>query len=175
MKGTVRLGDTSSGAILSECGGYRYRLWRRWQAGFYATSTLGFVMLNPSTADHCEDDPTIRRCIGFAKDHGFSAIHVVNLFAWRATDPAELSAAKDPVGPLNDEFIEEAALCCARLVAGWGATKAPRIEERAMRAAEVAWYAGRPLQCLGVTKAGAPRHPLYLKKSAKFQEWKPAA
>lgn len=174
-KGTVRLGDTSSGAILSECGRYRFRLWRRWKSGFYARPTLGFVMLNPSTADHAEDDPTIRRCIGFAKDNGFSAIHVVNLFAWRATDPDELKSAEDPVGRLNDSFIENAALSSSRLVAAWGAAKVPRIEERAEKAATIAWDVGRPLVCLGTTKAGAPRHPLYLPKSATFQEWKSAA
>lgn len=174
-KGTVRLGDTASGAILSECGRYRYRLWRRWNTGFYARRTLGFIMLNPSTADHAEDDPTIRRCIGFAKDNDFAAIHVVNLFAWRATNPAELTRAEDPVGRLNNDFLEEAALCSTRLVAAWGASKVPRLEERATKAAEIAWYAGRPLSCLGVTKDGKPRHPLYLPKSAEFKDWKQAA
>jgi hypothetical protein len=105
------------GATLSDCGRYRYRLWRRWADG----PTVLFVMLNPSTADADVDDPTIRRCIGFARSWGAGALEVVNLYAWRATQPAELKAAVGPVGEYpwqphvrhhinrNDVEIEEAA------------------------------------------------------------------
>ena len=91
---------TEAGALLSSCGTYRYRLWRYWHT---EREPLIFIMLNPSTADAMQDDPTIRKCIGFAKRLGFGGIEVVNLFAYRATDPRDLRANGYQVGP--DDFV----------------------------------------------------------------------
>lgn len=148
--------DTHTDAILSDDGRYRYWLSRRWQRhGPLAT----FVMLNPSTADATQDDPTIRRCIGFAKRWGLSGIAVVNLYALRSTDPSGLWLVDDPVGAENDGHIEAAAAIAyahdAPLIASWGANARPD------RVAEVVQLHGMDrLTALGVTLAGAPKHPL---------------
>src|SRR4051812_17109287 len=107
------------GALLSDDGLYRYRLWRIWEE---LAPVMVWVMLNPSTADADVDDPSIRKCVGFAKANGCGGIIVVNLFAWRATDPKELRAVADPVGPENDAHIRWAvkAPLLATVVAGWG-------------------------------------------------------
>lgn len=153
----------TSSAVISDCGLYRYRLGRRWGQG----TTMLFVMLNPSTADGTEDDPTIRRCIGFAKREGHAALDVVNLFAFRATDPRELTHAVDPVGPGNDAAIADAVQGAAVVVAAWGAT-VPRA--RSARPAEVLrLLSACPVMALGLTATGAPRHPLYLPAAAPLQ------
>lgn len=144
-----------AGALFDRSGRYRYRLWRRWAAGGAA---VAFVMLNPSTADAAHDDPTIRRCGGFARAWGFAAMVVVNLFALRATDPARLRRARDPVGRDNDHHIAAAAAGCDHLVLAWGAHGALGGRDRAV----LALLAGRRPSCLGLTRAGQPRHPLYL-------------
>lgn len=149
-----------SGAIISDCGLYRYALWRRWGED----RPLVFVMLNPSTADAALDDPTIRRCIGFGQTLGFGGIEVVNLFAYRATKPDDLRRAGWPVGPNNDDWITAAAehaaetggaICCA-----WGAN-ADRLS-RPRTVLDMIRAAGIEPQCLERTASGAPSHPLYL-------------
>ena len=100
-----------SDAVISDCGKYRYRLTRKWGYG----RPCGFIMLNPSTADALHDDPTIRRCVGFAKAWGCGALIVVNLFAVRATSPREMMRADDPVGPENKEHVQRAATYVAGL------------------------------------------------------------
>lgn len=91
-----------AGAILSACGTYRYHLWRLWDK---ALPVMVFVMQNPSTADASHDDPTIRKCIGFAKRHGYGGISVRNIFALRATDERILLTHHDPFGPENDAHL----------------------------------------------------------------------
>lgn len=154
------------GAILSPDRLYRYWLSRRWGRGPLAT----FIMLNPSVADATQDDPTIRRCIGFAKTWGLAGIAVVNLYALRSTQPAALWLAEDPVGPDNDVHLESAAAMAyahqSPIVAAWGANARPN------RVAEVLALAGMDrLTALGVTKAGQPRHPLYLRADCTPTPW----
>lgn len=150
-----------SSAVLSPCGLYRYHLSRRWdEAGHEAC----FIMLNPSTADASEDDPTIRRCVGFSRAWGLGALVVVNLYAYRATDPKALWRAArrlDIVGPENDYHIKQAVEGKPTVIAAWGAL--PR--ERWARSSEVKKLivASATLSCLGKTSCGNPRHPLYLK------------
>jgi len=156
-------------ATISGCGRYRYRLSRAWGTSLPAAT---FIMLNPSTADADVDDPTIRRCIGYARAWGCGALVVVNLYAWRATDPAELAAADDPVGPRNDESIARAAAAAARrgepLVAAWGANATPQ------RVAHVLALPGMGrLTALALCKNGQPRHPLYLPAGITPQPWGP--
>lgn len=143
------------GAVFSPCGRYRYRLWRRWAPG---GECILWVMLNPSTACATEDDPTIRRCVGFAKAWGAHAMEVVNLFAWRATDPRELVRPEDPVGPANDEHILLASARASRTIVAWGA------DPFAVRRAKAVLERLSAPQALALTKSGAPRHPLYLRR-----------
>lgn len=154
------LGFPKAGATLSPCGRYRYRLWRRWAPG----ETVLWVMLNPSTAAVVIDDPTIRKCMGFAKLWGYGAIDVVNLYAWRATHPRDLP--RDPctkIGPDNHVHVEAAVSAAVRIVAAWGAN-APQVRADEMRAA-----LGDDVQCLGLTAGGQPRHPLMLAYSTALE------
>jgi hypothetical protein len=147
--------------ILSEDRMYRYTLWREWGKGGDPGPYVAFVMLNPSTADENKDDPTIRRCIGFAKAWGYSSMAVVNLFAYRATEPAKLIVAADPVGPANDLFIPAVCSGAALVVCAWGATNMAYT-----RAIEVMEKIEDPY-ALTITKTGHPGHPLYLPATSK--------
>lgn len=154
-------------AIISDCGKYRYLLHRRWRNA--SERFAYFVMLNPSTADAEQDDPTIRRCINFAHDAGCDGFYVVNLFAFRATDPSLLGHVRfDPVGEENDLWLERAVAAARHnnpLVVAWGATHAAsqvmrdriRFVEQLCRDYKVV------PSCLGATKDGHPRHPLYVR------------
>jgi hypothetical protein len=155
------------GAKISDCGMYRYLLTRDISIIGEAGKTV-FVMLNPSTADAVENDPTIRRCIGFAETWGFGNLIVANLYALRSTQPAALWQHADPVGPENDATLADLARRHRDIVCAWGANAKP---ERVRAFVDVIKAAGGELWCLGTTKAGAPRHPLYLRRDAKLQPW----
>lgn len=146
-------------AVISPCGRYRYVLTRTWDEEL---TTLVFCMLNPSTADADKDDPTIRRCIGFAKREGCGGIAVVNLFAWRATDPDKLPILdSEKSGPENEAHVAS-TVTGRRVVVAYGAHSSahpfvvhPFLDLLRANAAGV--------YCLGTTKSGAPRHPLYVR------------
>jgi hypothetical protein len=154
------------GATFDERRRYRYRLWRDWTA---SPRRVTFIMLNPSTADERVLDPTVRRCIGFAKAWGFGGIDVVNLYAWRSTDPAALRRSADPVGAGNDAAIACALRQAALAVAAWGSH--PLAGERATAIRALAARLRMPLYCLGTTTAGHPRHPLYVRGSTRPASW----
>ena len=120
-------------------------------------------MLNPSTADAERDDPTIRRCMGFARGWGFGGVVVVNLFGLRSPDPAALLAAADPVGPLNDAHVRRACRDAGLVVAAWGAHRSV-----GKRALEIGPLLGEAC-CFGRTLGGDPRHPLYLRRDAPLR------
>jgi hypothetical protein len=145
------------GAIISPCGQFRYRLWRRWSSN---VKPITFVMLNPSTADAEQDDPTIRKCIGFAKRIGQGAIEVVNLYAYRATDPAELKRAGWPKGPENDRHILDACADSHIVICAWGANA--RGMDRPRAVLEMLRARGIQPKALALTGDGMPRHPLYI-------------
>jgi hypothetical protein len=147
-------------------GPYRYLLTRRWGRGAGAL----FVMLNPSTADDARDDPTIRRCVGFARRWRMPAIEVVNLYALRATRPRDLFAHAARVGPDNDAAIADAASRAALIVAAWGVHGA-RYAGRVARVVELLDGDGRALVCLGVNRGGEPRHPLYVPARVRRRRW----
>lgn len=149
-----------SGACFSPCRTWRYGLWRRWGEG--EDRLLMVIGLNPSTADETEDDPTIRRCIRFAKDWGHSGLIMVNLFAFRATDPEVMRRAADPIGPRNNLFLDVYAYSASLILAAWGVHG-----DYGGRAARVCQLLARPLHCLGKTKEGFPRHPLYVAAATK--------
>jgi hypothetical protein len=157
----------TGGAAFSPDGRYRYRLWRRWDR---SRPAIAFCMLYPSTADARRDDPTIRRCIGFARLWGYGGIEVVNIFALRATDPRALRWARDPVGPRNDAFMLRAA-ARSPVVIAWGVHGA--LLDRGARALRLLGPRTR-LLALGRTRSGAPRHPLYLRREAEAVEYVPA-
>lgn len=144
-------------AIIDPTGMYRYSLWRIWD---HNLPKVAFVMLNPSTADHKEDDPTIRRCIGFAKAWGFGSLEVVNLFAYRATNPDELKKCDDPIGTDNDMHIRRAALQTDRIVLAWGTKGGLHGRDRKVKEllSSFTW-----VYCLDLSKDGYPKHPLYIK------------
>jgi len=121
-------------------------------------------MLNPSTADERRDDPTIRRCIGFARRWGFGGVEIVNLFALRASDPRALRRASDPVGPDNDRHIARVAARATLVVVAWGVWGGLRGRSAALRAR----LSRRAPRCLGLTRSGEPRHLLYLRADARL-------
>lgn len=142
---------------------YRYALARTWDEDLPVLAIIG---LNPSTADEELDDPTIRRCISFAKRDGYGAICMLNLFAFRATDPKTMKAAEDPVGPMNDEFLSLNTAGRDVLLA-WGANAFGGRAYNVM--CELRGICRRAF-VLGLTKAGYPRHPLYLKSTTPMAE-----
>jgi hypothetical protein len=157
------------GASMSACGAFRYRLWRQWDEG---KPRVLFVMLNPSTADGTLDDPTIRKCLGFAKRLGYGGIEVVNLFAFRATDPGDLSAAGWPVGPDNDTHIRTACGSVGGVICAWGSNvdRSPAAKDRAAAVRSLLHEVWGRCEALAHTKSGQPSHPLMLSYD-RAPEW----
>lgn len=147
-----------STTLYSRCERYRYGLSRVWDA---SAPDLLFVMLNPSTADEHRNDPTIERCQRRARALGFGGMRIANLFAFRATRPADLRRAADPVGPANDAALATWSGTCAMTIAAWGVHGTFRGRDRAVRA-----MLRGDLRHLGLTRAGHPRHPLYVPYAA---------
>ncbi|QQA43116.1 DUF1643 domain-containing protein [Pelagovum pacificum] len=164
-------GDAASVAVYSDCETYRYLLTRTWDP---SGARALFVMLNPSTATEVQNDPTVERCERRARTLGFGAFRVTNIFAFRATDPKVMRAAGDPVGPGNDDAIRESALAWIReggdrVVCAWGThgahlDRGPTVE-RLLR------DTGRELTHLGLSKAGHPKHPLYIGYGVQPEPW----
>ena len=148
-------------ACISRCGRYRYALWRRWSDG----PQVLFVMLNPSTADQCNDDPTIRRCIGLAERWGYGAMAVGNLFAFRTPSPRILRREAHPIGCANDRWLQRLAADSGRMIAAWG-------NDGALLGRDVQVCAMlTPLYALSLTRQGQPRHPLYIPNSVVPKPW----
>lgn len=145
---------TQSTACISECGRYRYRLYRQWDD---SKPDVLFVMLNPSTADHNRDDRTISRCVGFARDWGYGGLLVGNLFALRSTKPAKLYICDDPVGPCNDAALRDMAAQVDLIVAAWGDHGA--LQNRGDAVLQM--LAGK-CHALKLNQSGHPAHPLRL-------------
>lgn len=148
-------------AVISNCGSYRYSLTRRWSN----EPTLMWVMLNPSTADAFTDDPTIRRCVGFAKGWGYGEIVVANLFALRTPSPAEMKVHPDPVGPKNDYWLKRLSAGAWMTIAAWGNHGSHLDRGTIVRPIL------RKLHHMGLTEAHQPKHPLYLPRETKAARW----
>lgn len=150
-------------AEISECGKYRYQLTRYWGRGSFQP----FVMLNPSTADASADDPTIRRCMSFARREGAGGIVVANLFAFRATSPKDMKAAPDPFGHGNELALRQVARASVigkrPIVCAWGVNSDFGTH---LLAIGIFQQEGAGMVCLGKTKDGSPRHPLYVRGDA---------
>ena len=151
-------------ALFSDCGSYRYRLTRSLNG---SKGSLLFVGLNPSTADATHNDPTIRRCIGFAESWGHRRLVVVNLFAFRATHPADLKSASHPIGPDNDRILRDEAALAETILLGWGVHGSHRTRDQEV----LHLLSPYSLSCLGRTKAGQPRHPLYLRADTVLEPY----
>lgn len=153
------------GATFDPTHTYRYSLWRQWDE---QRPSVGFVMLNPSRADALVDDPTIRRCLGFAKAWNYGGLEVVNLFAYRTASPVELRRVSDPVGAENDRYLISLAQRVDRIILAWGNWGTFQQRDRA-----VIQLLGtsRLLDCLGLTQMGHPRHPLYLRRGEQPQPY----
>jgi hypothetical protein len=152
----------ASRAEISACGAYRYALWRSWAAD---QPHVLFIGLNPSVADASVDDPTLRRCMRFARQWGYGGVIMANLFAFRATSPRVLPHVPDPIGPENDRWLEQLRNSVDVAVAAWGwmgsiHSRSARVESRLGE-----------LYCLGATKNGEPRHPLYVRGDSALQPW----
>lgn len=123
-------------------------------------------MLNPSTADEIDNDPTIARCVSFARRWGFGALEAVNVFAYRATDSSRLARSRDPVGPLNDEYILRSVNSSQQIVLAWG--NHALLQDRHSQVLDLL-PDEQQLYCFGTTKFGQPRHPLYVRNEAPLQ------
>lgn len=148
-------------ADISECEKYRYSLERVWDQD---KPLIGFIGLNPSTADGTDDDSTIRKCIEFAKLWGAGGIYVTNLFAYRATMPSDMLEQVEPIGPKNDSYLIQLPSKVPKIVACWGNDGAHN-----NRANQVKQLLKTELMCLGINKTGEPKHPLYLKGTTELQ------
>lgn len=158
--------DAASTAVYSPCERYRYALTRIWDE---AGGRVSFVMLNPSTATEVQNDPTVERCERRARTLGFGAFRVTNIFAWRDTDPKAMRAAADPIGPENDAAITDACLWANRVVCAWGTHGAhlgrgPQVEALIRNLGVTPYH-------LGLSKAGHPKHPLYLPYAQQPEPW----
>ena len=157
-----------TGAVFSRCRRWRYLLWRRWDD---AKPLANFLMLNPSTADEVKLDPSCTRARNYAERWGYGGLVVTNLFGWRATDPGDMKAAKEPVGRGNDEAILRAAKECAIVVCAWGNHGEHR--GRAASVVSLLRSHGVDLNYLKINEAsGHPAHPLYLPGSLQPQVWR---
>ena len=169
MRGQLGLPGMEETAIFSRCRTWRYTLNRRWSE---ATRVV-FLLCNPSTADEAQDDPTLRRCRGFAQSWGYGGMTILNLFAIRGTDPRILARVEDPVGPENDANILRTLEDCQLLVCAWGCGGHMKGELRKRPATVVSMIRSRfpylAIGCLGYTADGTPRHPLMLKSSTTIQ------
>ena len=152
-------------AGFSRCGRYRYWLRRHWDNEL---PQCAFIGLNPSTADAQVDDPTLRRCIGFARQWGYGSLLLVNLFSLRATNPRELSSASDPVGSLTNTWLWRARCESIMVVVAWG--NGGLLLDRANEVSNIIGSA----KCLGFTALGMPRHPLYCTKRSYLVPFQPA-
>lgn len=150
-------GDAPSRAVYSDCERYRYSLTRAWNP---KGKRVGFVMLNPSTATEVQNDPTIERCEQRARRLGYGGFIITNIFAWRATDPKDMRAAPDPIGADNDAALLDSIAWADDVIAAWGAHGAHL--GRGTAVADLLQATAPSLYHLGLTKAGHPRHPLYL-------------
>ena len=153
----MAIAATPSGALFSSCRRWRYLLWRRWDE---TLPVANFLMLNPSTADEFQLDPSCTRARVYAERWGYGALIVTNLFGWRATDPQDMKAAREPVGRGNDRAILKAAREAAIVICAWG-NHGAHLARSAKVLAQLK-KAGVPLHALRINGAGEPAHPLYL-------------
>jgi hypothetical protein len=153
-----------SGAQFSECGRYRYGLWRIWSAKSLNEMVM-FIGLNPSTADATHNDATMRRCIAFAKRLGYGGLFMCNAYGWRSTSPKALADVDDPIGPENDYWLGYYRCLAGKHIAAWGSNC------KRDRQVAVCKLFREPIFCFGTTANGSPKHPLYLKSTMAIKPY----
>jgi hypothetical protein len=152
----------SKSAFISECGQYRYELRRIWDE---SKPKVMFLMLNPSTADANIDDPTIRRCVAFAKSWGYGGILVGNLFAYRATEPKILLTVNDPIGQENLTYLKAMYNESKIVICAWGNSKiVEKLGKKIGNYYKILREIIERIYYLELSNDGTPKHPLYLKK-----------
>ena len=159
-------GDAASVAVYSDCEMYRYSLTRVWDVG---GARALFIMLNPSTATEVQNDPTVERCERRSRALGYGAFRVLNIFAYRATDPRDMRRAEDPVGPGNDAAMLDGLAWGSSVICAWGTHGAHLGRGPSVEA--LLRSTGRELLHLGLSKAGHPKHPLYIGYAVQPQVW----
>lgn len=159
-------GDAPSVAVYSACEHYRYALTRIWDP---QGRRVLFIMLNPSTATEIQNDPTVERCERRARALGYGAFRVCNIFAWRATNPRDMRAQTDPVGPANDDAIRDALRWTQDTIAAWGSHGVHLHRGRAV--ADLIRAMGAQPRHLGLTRDGQPKHPLYISYTTQPVDW----
>ncbi|CUH79232.1 hypothetical protein TRM7557_02289 [Tritonibacter multivorans] len=159
-------GDAPSSALYSDCETYRYALTRVWDE---ALPKVMFVMLNPSKATEVQNDPTIERCERRARALGFGGFRATNIFAYRATDPRDMRAAEDPEGPDNAQVLLDGMGWADTVICAWGTHGAHK--DQGPRIEDLLRETGKPLFHLGLSKAGHPKHPLYIAYSQQPERW----
>ena len=158
------------GAVISLCNKYRYSLSRDTGLLNPEKGSAFFVMLNPSTADRFTDDPTIRRCMGFAKTWDCSGLVVGNLYGLRTTDPKALWKSDGPIGIMNNYWLRQMMSEMKDVICAWGNNAKP---DRVEAFVKIAHEANAELWCLGINKNGNPKHPLYIKAEQELIKWEP--
>jgi hypothetical protein len=155
------------GVIFSESKNYRYALFRNWKPG----PIVSVIGLNPSTADHELDDQTIKKTIQFAQQNGFGGFVMLNLFALRSTDPKVMKASNAPIGKMNDFWLQHFTFHTNAIWCAWGAHGSHQGRDEAVKKiVHDSWNrTSHPVDCLGVTKHGHPKHPLMLPYSTLLQ------
>lgn len=155
-------------ALISNDKKYRYSLSRIWDD---SKPSVMFIMLNPSTADSDVDDPTIRRCIGFAKSWGYGGIYVGNLFAYRSTDPKKLFNSDNPIGHHNKNWLDTMSIGCEKVVCAWGNSGIVKrlgdkfgTEYKPLKGIDNLYY-------IDLCNDGTPKHPLYLKSNLELKKY----
>lgn len=171
MNGLLFAPGQSRAATFSPCRIWRYTLHREWADG----QSVAFLMFNPSTADDMQDDPTIRKCIGFAKRWGYGRLVILNLFGIRGTDPRIVARVDDPVGPMNDYHIVNALKGCREVICAWGCGGHMKgeLQKRpgyVMNLIEEHRFS-TPIRCLGYSEDGSPRHPLMLAYTTEREQY----
>lgn len=159
---------TANICTMSNCRQYRYTWWPHEFCDITPGRYVQFIGLNPSTADENTRDPTVRRCIQFAKDWGYSGLCMTNLFAYRATDPREMKKALKPVGPENDYWLKLIATNAGKVIAAWGNHGSHNSRDYLVKRLLTSVC---KLEALNITKAGMPQHPLYLKADTQPRAW----
>lgn len=155
----------ASDAVFSPCRKWRYSFWRIWDK---RRPMVLFIGLNPSTATEIDNDPTVTRCINYAKAWGFGGMYMANIFSYRATDPRVMKAFADPVGPQNDAWLLKMHRQSKMAVAAWG-THGTHLDRESQ---VIKLFEGLSLYCLGLTKDQHPKHPLYLKRDLEPAPYK---
>lgn len=161
------IGDASSGAVFSADDRYRYLLYRSWSNN----PSVNFVMLNPSTADEIDNDPTVERCQRRADAMGFGGLIVTNIFAFRATDPKEMKAESCPIGEENDAWLLAAASWCDMIVCAWGSHGSHKGRSASVKQLLKSNYPDK-LHYLRLTQRGQPQHPLYIPYTSLPVKWR---